>query len=194
MSYTWASKKELDGLHPVTQDSELKQWVTEAKKGDEQSFGELYEMFFEKIYRFVFYRVNHKELAEDLTEEIFTKAWKNISNVKEESFSGWLYRIAKNTIIDHYRQEKVTIDLYDLENVLQSDENVAAATDLVLNKKTLSKFIKKLSPEQQIVIQLKFIEDLSNEEIAELISKSEGSIRVIQHRAIQKLQQLFNTI
>ena len=192
MSDTLAGNKRLSSFEENSISSSQLAWIKQAKQGNQQSFGKLYELFFDRIYRFIFFRVNHKEEAEDLTEEVFTKAWKNIGNVKIESFSGWLYRIAKNTIIDHYRQEKVTIDLYDLENVLESNQNLSIETDLLLDKKTLLKLIKQLTPEQQIIVQLKFIEDLNNEEISELISKNEGSIRVTQHRAIIKLQELFS--
>jgi len=166
--------------------------VRNAKHGDEQAFGELYELYFDKIYRFIYFRVNHKEMAEDLAEDVFVKAWSKIKQVKEERFGGWLYQIAKNRIIDHYRQNKETVDISELENFLESDENIIDSTNLIIEQKTFMMLLKKLTPEQQIIIKLKFIEDMDNLEIAELISKSEGSIRVIQHRAIQKLQELLD--
>jgi len=166
--------------------------VKKAKQGEEQAFGELYERYFERIYRFIYFRVNHKEIAEDLTEDVFVKAWSKIKHVKEESFGGWVYQIAKNRIIDYYRQSKETVDITEIENILESDENIIESTNLIIEQKTFLELLKKLTPEQQIIIKLKFIEDLDNSEISELISKSEGSIRVIQHRAIQRLQELLD--
>jgi RNA polymerase sigma-70 factor (ECF subfamily) len=166
--------------------------VLKAKQGDEKHFGKLYELYFDKIYRFIYFRVNHKETAEDLAEEVFVKAWSKIKHVKAESFGGWLYQIAKNQIIDHYRKSKTTVDISEVENILESDENVVESTNLIMEQITFLELLKQLTPEQQIIIKLKFIEDLDNAEIAELISKSEGSIRVVQHRAIQKLQQLLD--
>ena len=166
--------------------------VQNAKRGDEQAFGELYELYFEKIYKFIFFRVNHKQNAEDLAEDVFVKAWSKIKQVNEEKFGGWLYQIAKNKIIDHYRQNKETVDISGLENLLETDENIVEHANMLIEQKTFMLLLKKLTPEQQIIIKLKFIEDLDNAEISELISKSEGSIRVIQYRAIQKLQELLD--
>lgn len=166
--------------------------VVAAKSGDERAFGQLYDFYFEKIFRFVYYRVSHKETAEDLTEDVFVKAWLRVSTVKPESFTGWLYSIAKNIVIDHYRQKKVILDLTELEGILESDQNVSEETNTVMEQKLFMQMLRKLTPEQQIIIKLKFIEGLENDEISELIAKSEGSIRVAQHRAIQRLQELLN--
>lgn len=169
-----------------------KSLILQAKRGDEQSFGQLYELYFEKIFKFIYFRVSHKEVAEDLTEEVFIKAWQKIGHVKEESFAGWLYQIAKNRVIDYYRQKKITIDLDEISNILETDDDLSGDANALIEHQIFIGLLKQLTPEQQIIIKLKFIEDLDNDEIAELISKSEGSIRVVQHRAIQKLQELFN--
>ncbi|MDB4940388.1 MAG: polymerase ECF-type sigma factor, polymerase sigma-70 factor, subfamily [Candidatus Doudnabacteria bacterium] len=164
--------------------------ILKAKKGEEQAFGELYELYFDKIFKFIYYRVSHKEVAEDLTEDVFIKAWTSIKTVKENSFSGWLYQIAKNKVIDYYRQKKATVDIEEIQNILESDENLSENTNTIIEKRVFMEALKQLTPEQQIIIKLKFIEDLDNSEISDLISKSEGSIRVVQHRAILKLQEL----
>jgi RNA polymerase sigma-70 factor, ECF subfamily len=166
--------------------------VIAAKSGDERAFGQLYDFYFEKIFRFIYYRVSHKETAEDLTEDVFVKAFLRVSTVKPESFTGWLYSIAKNIVIDHYRQKKVVLDLTELESILESDQNVSEEINTVMEQKLFMQMLRKLTPEQQIIIKLKFIEGLENDEISELIAKSEGSIRVAQHRAIQRLQELLN--
>ncbi len=170
-----------------------KSLILQAKQGDEQAFGQLYELYFERIFKFIYFRVNHKETAEDLSEEVFIKAWEKIADVKEVSFGGWLYQIAKNKVIDYYRQKKQVVDLEDVQNFLESDERLSESTNTVIERRLFMVLLKELTPEQQIIIKLKFIEDMDNSEIAELISKSEGSIRVIQHRAIQKLQELFKS-
>ncbi len=175
-----------------TQDPELKALIDAAKSKDERAFGRIYEFYFEKIYKFIYFRVNHKEIAEDLAEDVFVKAWSRIHHVNADSFGGWLYSIAKNTVIDYYRKKRIVVDLEDIENVMESEQNVMEDANTVMEKKVFLGLLKNLTPEQQIIIKLKFMEDLDNAEIAELISKSEGSIRVIQHRAIQKLQQLLD--
>lgn len=175
-----------------SEDSVVESLVKKAKQGDEEAFGALYGRYFDRIYKFIYFRVNHKEAAEDLAEDVFVKAWTKIKHVKDNSFGGWIYQIAKNKIIDYYRQNKETVDIAEIEHILESSENIVDSTNLIMEQKTFLELLKKLSPEQQIIIKLKFIEDLDNSEISEMISKSEGSIRVIQHRAIQRLQELLD--
>lgn len=178
------------GLFEDSDEKFILETVIQAKKGSQQAFGKLYELYFERIYRFVYFRVNHKETAEDLAEDVFIKAWRRISDVNERSFGGWLYSICKNTIIDYYRQKKVTVDLSEIEGTFESEQNVFEEVNTVLNQKNLAAILKELPSEQQTIIRLKFIEDLSNSEISGITGKSEGAIRVIQHRALQKLQDL----
>ena len=166
---------------------------TRAKNGEETAFGEIYNLFFKKIYLFIFFRVGHKEVAEDLAEEVFLKAFTKISSIKEDAaFEGWLYQIARNLVIDYYRQKKSVVALEEIENTLEYETNVVDVLNLQDQQKVLLKHLKELGPEQQVVLKLKFFEDLENSEIAELLHKNEGAIRVIQHRAITKLQELIS--
>jgi RNA polymerase sigma-70 factor (ECF subfamily) len=162
-----------------------------AKKGEEAAFGEIYNLFFKKIYRFIFFRVGHKEVAEDLAEDVFLKAFSKIASINESgAFEGWLYQIARNLVIDYYRQKKSIVALEEIENTLEYETNVIDIVNLQDQQKVFLKLLKELGAEQQVVIKLKFLEDLENNEIAELLHKNEGAIRVIQHRAIIKLQEL----
>jgi len=169
--------------------------LAKAKKGEQAAFGEIYNLYFKKIYRFIFYRVGHKEAAEDLAEEVFLKAFTKIASVSENgAFTGWLYQIARNQVIDYYRSKKLTISLDEIENTLEYESNVIDVVNLEQQQKVLLKLIKELLPEQQIVLKLKFFEDLENSEIAEMLHKSEGAIRVIQHRGITRLQELIKKL
>jgi RNA polymerase sigma-70 factor (ECF subfamily) len=162
-----------------------------AKKGEDAAFGEIYNLFFKKIYRFIFFRVGHKEVAEDLAEEVFLKGFSKISSVNESAaLEGWLYQIARNLVIDYYRQKKSTVALEEIENTLEYETNVVDVVNLQEQQKIFLKLLKELGAEQQVVIKLKFFEELENSEIAELMGKNEGAVRVIQHRAIIKLQEL----
>jgi RNA polymerase sigma-70 factor (ECF subfamily) len=162
-----------------------------AKTGEIAAFGEIYNLFFKKIYRFIFFRVGHKEVAEDLAEEVFLKAFAKIASINESgAFEGWLYRIARNLVIDYYRKKKSTGALEEIENTLEYETNVVDIENLQEQQKVFLKLLKELGAEQQVVIKLKFLEELENSEIAELLGKNEGAIRVIQHRAIVKLQEL----
>ncbi len=175
----------------------LESLITKAKAGQQDSLAELYDWYFKKIYRFIFYRVGHKEVAEDLTEDVFVKAFAKISSVSNNSsFEGWLYQIARNTVIDYYREKKMIIALDEVENTLEYESNIIDVLSLQEQQKIFLKYLKQLTDEQQLVIKLKFLENLDNPEIAAILDKTEGAIRVIQHRAIQKLQELIkgNTI
>ncbi len=165
--------------------------LSKAKNGEEAAFGELYSLYFKRIFKFVYYRVGHKEVAEDLTEEVFIKAYTKLASVQQNSsFEGWLYQIARNTVIDHYRDKKMIVALEEVENTLEYESNIVNVLELQDEQKVLLKLIKELEPDQQVIIKLKFLEDLDNPEIAALTNKTEGAIRVIQHRAITKLKQL----
>ena len=179
---SYNSTEDQDALVPL---------LAKAKAGNQAAFGEIYNLYFKKIYRFIYFRVGHKEAAEDLAEEVFLKAFTKITSVNENrAFSGWLYQIARNAVIDYYREKKVSVSLDEVENTLEYETNIVDVVNLETEQKTLIKFMKELAPEQQIVLKLKFFEDLENNEIAEMLHKSEGAIRVIQHRAISKLQEL----
>jgi RNA polymerase sigma-70 factor (ECF subfamily) len=169
--------------------------LAKAKAGEEAAFGEIYNLYFKKIYQFIYYRVGHKEIAEDLAEDVFLKAFTKLNSISENSaFAGWLYQIARHQVIDYYREKKLTVALEDIENTLEYETNVIDIVNLENRQKVLLKLIKELAPEQQIVLKLKFFEDLETPEIAELLHKNEGTIRVIQHRGIARLQELIKAL
>lgn len=161
------------------------------KRGEDGAFGKLYDLYFIKIYRFIYYRVGHKETAEDLAEEVFLKIYSKINSLGHEgAFEGWMYQIARNLVIDHYRKQKLTVALEDVENILEYESNIVDVLSLEQEQKTVLKLLKQLSSDEQAVIKMKFFENLDNNTIATLLEKTEGAIRVIQHRAISKLQKM----
>lgn len=185
------SNVKLISNYPVPED--ITGLVKQARLGTEAAFSELYDLYFQKIYKFTFYRVGHKETAEDITEEVFLKAYKSLSGLKNDSlFESWLYQIARNKVIDYYRSKKIVVAIDELENTLEYETNIIDIVNLGFDQKALIELIRELTPEQQVIIKLKFYEDLDNTTIAEILEKEEGTIRVIQHRAITKLKELFN--
>lgn len=167
--------------------------VKQARSGVEAAFSELYDRYFQKIYRFIYYRVGHKETAEDITEDVFVKAFQSLHGLKQDIvFEGWLYQIARNKVIDYYRSKKVSVSIDELENTLEYETNTIDALNLNFNQKILVQLLRDLTEEQQTVLRLKFFEELPNDEIALIMNKEEGAIRVIQHRAIAKLKILLD--
>src|SRR3989338_3455783 len=168
--------------------NQVEELVRKAMRGDETAFGQLYDLYFEKVYR-----VNHREAAEDLVSEIFIRIWDKIPGIQGPgAFNGWIFQIARNLVIDYYRAKKITVNLDDLENVLQYEDNILERTNFDFDQRAFMEALPKLGADQQIVIKLKFIDELHNEETAALLKKSEGAIRVIQHRALTELKKLLN--
>lgn len=179
-------------LNPPGQNRLSSDTFGKAQKGSQSAFGDIYNQFFKKIFTFIYYRVNHKEVAEDLTEEVFLKAYAKIGSVRDEqAFVAWLYQISRNLVIDYYRAKKIDVSLEEVENTLVYESNIIDALNLGQDQKILLDCLAKLPAEQQIVLKLKFLEGLENETISEMLNKSEGAIRVIQHRGINKLKELF---
>ena len=169
--------------------------LKKAQAGSNEAFTELYNSYFERVYNFTFYRVSHKETAEDLTEEVFVKVFEKLKGLTElKAFEGWLFQIARNKIIDYYRSKKQTVSLEDIENTLEYETNIVDTVNLKTEQVLFIKLLKQLPDEQQKFIKLKFIEDLDNKIIAQLMNKTEGAIRVIQHRAISRLRELIDEV
>ena len=174
-------------------ESEITGLVKRAAGGDVKAFGELYSIFLERIYRYVFYLVKNKIAAEDITEEVFVKAWKAIDSCKgkEQTFSSWLYRIAHNHVIDNLRriQKHPSIKIETMDKV--SSPELEAEEEM--ERQELLRVITCLPQNQRQVIILKFIEGLDNCEIGQIMGKSQGAIRILQMRALATLRQELST-
>jgi len=175
-------------------ETDLKNYLQKAQNGDQDAFAAIYDHFSEKIYRFIYFRVGHKEIAEDILSDSFVKGWQKINQINSPvALSAWLYQIAKNTIIDYYRLKKETVALEEVEEFLEDTVDPVDTTNISLQQKKILDMLHSLPKEQQDVIRYRFFEDLTIEEIAYILGKTEGAIRVIQHRAILRLKELLNS-
>lgn len=177
-----------DVKRPATSPDE-DELVRRAVQRDAIAFGCLYEQHLDRIYRYVFYRVSSTSEAEDLTEQVFLKAWEAIDRYEPRGapFAAWLYRLAHNLIVDHYRSQKATTSLEAIADTEDAGVDVLSDVEDLLEVDEVRAAIATLSPEQQQLIALRFVEGLSHTETAQIIGKSEGATRVIQHRAVQAL-------
>jgi RNA polymerase sigma-70 factor (ECF subfamily) len=164
-----------------------------ASKGDPSAFGTLYDRHLSAVYRYVYYRVRDDAEAEDLTSEVFMKALRAIPRYEpRQAFLAWLYRIARNAVIDHVRRGGRQVSFEDallhpeVHNAVDPDIEILAVSD----KAALRNALGQLTPLQQEVIVLRFLEGFSTDEIAKLIGKREGTVRGIQFRALGALRQL----
>ena len=151
-----------------------------------------YEKYIAPIFRFIYFKVKNYQEAEDLTQTVFLKAWKNIDKYKEKGyqFSSWLYVIARNTITDYWKKNKTLNIEEEILNSIPDNENVLEKIENAEDFNKIIKFIDKLTDDQQDLIILKFIEGLSNQEISKIINKKEDAIRQLQSRAIKSLKDI----
>ena len=160
---------------------------------DQDAFGELYDRFVERVYRYLYFRTGSHPEAEDLTEHVFLKAWEAIGRYRWQGrpFLAWLYRLAHNTHIDHVRSQKPTTSLNNEDRPIEV-ASAAAAVELArtLDADLLARALAELTVDQQQVIVLKFMEGLDNEQIAHSMDKREGAIRALQMRALMSLRRV----
>jgi len=172
---------------PLTNERQL---VLQAQAGNAEAFGQLYDAYMERIYRFVYFRVEDQQTAEDLTSQVFLRAWNNLDRFRlgGTPYLAWLYTIAHNAVIDHYRTRKVTTPLEDVR-LSQPDyaEVVENDIDFAVEMSSIKSAMQTLTDDQQQVLTLKFIEGMSNDEIARHLGKREGAVRALQMRGLRAL-------
>ncbi len=166
------------------------QIIKTCQEGDMESFVLLYDKYVEKIYKFFYYRTSHKELTEDLTSQAFLQAMDKLSTFKTGAgtFQSWLYKIANNYLIDHYRKQKPT-DSLDSHEDLASSENLESETHNKLTSQQLEKLLKELPENAREILQMRLWDELSYAEIASVTGKSEGSLKMQFTRAVASLQK-----
>jgi RNA polymerase sigma-70 factor (ECF subfamily) len=172
--------------------------VRRAQNGDTGAFGEIYDRYIDTVFRYVYFRVGSRQLAEDLTSETFLRALRRIGSVtwQGRDLGAWLVTIARNLIADHYksgryRLEVTTADMIDAD---QEDHGLEGRPESAvlerLTNATLLEAVKKLNPEQQECIVLRFLQGMSVTETAAAMGKNEGAIKALQYRAVRSLGRL----
>ncbi len=165
--------------------------IKQVKNGDAEAFGTLYEQYADMIFRYVYSHLDNRLDAEDLTEEIFLRAWRALPKYDERGlpFSAFLFRIARNSLIDYSRQSKSVSSIDDIE--LQSHEaGPEEVVDLRIENHDLKKTIAELREDYRNVLIFRFLSGLSPEETADVMQRSVGAVRVLQHRALSALKDL----
>ena len=164
-----------------------------AGKGDAAAFGALYDRYVEAVYRYVYYRVRNDADAEDLVSDVFMRALRAIPRYEPRvAFLAWLYRIARNAVIDRSRRARTQVSFEDAlahpgaDQIVEPDASILALSDSEAVRRALT----QLTPLQQEVIVLRFVEGYSTEEIAAVVGKREGTVRGIQFRALEALRTL----
>jgi RNA polymerase sigma-70 factor, ECF subfamily len=166
------------------------QIIKACQNGDLSHFTQLYDSYHQAIYRFIYYRVHHKETAEDLTSTVFIKALENINQFKPSkgAFSSWIYRIARNSVIDHVRAHKGTDDItaaFDLSD----NTNIPRDFDTQQQLQKVWRYLKDLDSKQRDIVIMRVWDGLSHKEIAETLSMTEASVKMAFSRTMSKLNQ-----
>jgi len=170
--------------------------ILKSIQGDQEAFGDLYERYLDQIYRYVFYRVQTVEEAEDLTEATFVRVWEDFRVRKNkpeiQNFRAWVYRVAHNQVVDHYRKKKP--DQLDADNgatIIQSPgPGTEEAVIHKIDSHLLAEALKQLEETARNVIVLRFLNGLSHADTAGALNLNEGHVRVIQYRALKQLQAI----
>lgn len=166
-----------------------------AKAGDASAFGELYERYRDPIYRFCLARTGAAHDAEDLASDVFVKALQSLDRYQDRGlpFVAFLYRIARNAAIDRSRTLKQPFSFDALMVEPASKQNVEQEATFAVEKTILVAALARLKPEHRDVITMRFIEGYSALEVAQFLGKTEGAIRTLQHRALERLRREFDT-
>ena len=173
---------------PLKNEQEL---INQVQHGNSAAFGSLYDHYIRSVYEFVYNKTHNKEVAEDVTSSIFFKALRSIQSIDSSKPLGpWLYKVARNTIIDHYRTAHPYQDISDAWDISDDKVNIIDEVDLAFRSHKLKPFLARLSEEQRTVLMLRIWEEKSYKEIAEIIGKTEGNSKVIFSRALDALRKI----
>lgn len=167
--------------------------VCAAQNGDGAAFAMLYEENFDRVYRYLALRVGEKAAAEDMTQQVFVKAFEALPGFKWRGapFASWLFRIAHNQVVDWQRRraKQATTSLDDAEALPAQGDDPEETVEMKMDLEDVVRAARGLTPAQREVISLRFGADMSTAEVAKAMSKSEGAIKALQHAAVQALRK-----
>ena len=171
---------------PLPDESRL---VNQAKSGNPEAFARLYDAYVERVSRYIYFRVSGDCDMEDLVSQVFLKAWENLDRYQAGTspFIAWLYTIARNLVIDHYRTKKNTLPLEEATAFPSDLELPDETAEMKFSLEAMRDALQVLSKDQQQALILKYIAGLPNDSIAKILSKQEGTVRGLQMRGLQTL-------
>ncbi len=176
------------------EDPEQQSLLERASRAEPAALAAVYDQYVERIYTYIYHRVGHAELAEDLTGQVFMQMLEAVRSRQgwKLSFSGWLYRIAHNLVIDYYRRRGRAsfVDIDEAPPIASSEDDPSRSVQAGLDRDHLRTALSQLTEEQAQVITLRFLEDLSIAEVATAMQKTEGAIKALQYRAVLALRRI----
>jgi RNA polymerase sigma-70 factor (ECF subfamily) len=175
----------------MVNDHEEGRLLEHARSFDRQALTEIYDAYQQPLYRYIYRQVGDVEVARDLTADVFQRFLQAIQKGRgpKQKLKAWLYRVAHNKVIDYYRRQQHRQHLQLNERIVENGENLSAVVDRNIASTQVRAALRQLTPDQQQVIALKFLEGLSNKEVADLLDKPVGAVKSLQHRALAALQR-----
>ena len=181
---------------PGWQHPEETDLVRGAQAGDVEAFGKLYDHYAPSLFRFLAAHTDDTLDAEDLTEEVFIKVWKALPGYRQRGlpFTAYLFRIARNALTDHYRRSRRRGDPLPIDEALLRDEGADPAQLVVAaqERRQIRQLLAGLREDYRTVLTLRFFSGLSSQEVAQVMGRSPGAVRVLQHRALLELEKLLS--
>jgi RNA polymerase sigma-70 factor (ECF subfamily) len=167
------------------------QLVERAKQRDQEAFAQLYEEYFDRIYRYIVFKIGDETEAEDMTQQVFLKALRSISSFrwKGVSFSAWLFRIAHKQIVDYMRRKAKRFAVPLNESIVSGDDDPQKVTEQRADIEQVLAAAKHLTKAQREVVSLRFAGDLSISEVARVMGRSVGAVKALQHSAVVALRK-----
>ncbi len=169
------------------------QLIHRAQRGDRDATAALYDCCYDPVFSYIYYRVSDQACAEDLTTEVFIRMISMLPGYSDQGkpLLAWLYTIAHNLVIDHYRNKKIEVMPLDEQLVESDGKQPVRRSEERESQRMLGQAMEQLTEEQRLVIQLKFIDDYAIDEVAAFMNRSERAIRSLQHRALATLLRVF---
>ncbi|NUN99214.1 MAG: sigma-70 family RNA polymerase sigma factor [Saprospiraceae bacterium] len=163
-----------------------------AQAGDAEAITDLYNHYKPAIYRYLYHRSSSIQEAEELTTEVFIRVIENLPRYKGNGipFQAWLFRVARNLVIDHYRRLNARQELEIHENIVGSTDDPEVLVERILDAERLREALKRLTPDQSDVIILRFLSGMPISEVAQVLNKSLGAVKMLQSRALESLYQM----
>jgi RNA polymerase sigma-70 factor (ECF subfamily) len=174
--------------------------VRAAQQYDDRALARIYNLYADRIFRYIFFRIGERNRAEELTGEVFVRLLENVGNFRMGAhgialaLTGWIYRIAHNLIIDEYRRQKVRAEMDPLTDGWQETPEPDLSLDFHLSRADLQSALQQLTDDQQTVILLRFDEGMTSAEIGRVLGKTETAVKALQRRALAALARYLSPL
>lgn len=162
--------------------------VSRFRLDKKEAFSDVYDFYIERIYKFIYFKTMNREVAEDISSLVFLKAYQSLDKYRENNFSAWLYKITRNSVIDYYRQQRDNFDIDDYWDLKDEGEGADIKADRSIKIDQIKDLMQSFKSEERDIIIMRFWQDMSYREIALIIGKQEGAVKMMLGRSLKKLK------